>query len=73
MTEETKTYYFTLSQGHTHRLGDITADCNLVIAIDGTYASARDRMFELCGKQWCMQYEIDELDLSLFPRGVYRP
>lgn len=72
MSEDIKTYHFSLGQGHTHRVDGVTFDCDLLIEIDGTYASARDKMFEMCGTAWCMQYEKGEVDLRHFPRGVHR-
>lgn len=61
-------WYFTLGQTHTHRINGVTWDCDLVIAIKGTFASARTRMIELCGTAWSGQYEM--VNLRYFPRGV---
>jgi hypothetical protein len=72
-SEDIKTWHFSLGQGHTHRVNGMTWDCDLLIEIDGTFASAREKMFSLVGDQWGFQYEKGEVDVQrFFPRGVHR-
>lgn len=72
MSEDIKTWHFSLGQDHTHRVNGMTWDCDLLIEIDGTFASAREKMFSLVGSAWCMQYEAGETDLKFYPRGIHR-
>ena len=66
-----KKYYFTFGQTHTHSCSGKTLDKDIVVCIKAKSSNqARDRMFELFGAKWSMQY--DELpDMSYYPRGVY--
>lgn len=73
MSPETKKqkYYFTFGQDHTHRLNNVTLDCDSVITITAPdQGSARGRAFELFGRKWSFCYAEDDMDLTHFPRGV---
>jgi hypothetical protein len=72
MTEETKSYYFTFGFGHSHRVNGITFDCDIVVEIEGTFITAREKMFKSFGNKWCAQYETGEFDLEMYPRGVHK-
>ena len=56
-----KDYYFTFGFGQGHD--------NCYVVIHGTYQSARERMFEVWGSKWAMQYDsaddagVDEFNL----------
>lgn len=65
-----KTAYFTFGQNHVHRHNNTTLDHNIVVKI--TAADPRERMFELFGPKWSMQYDdLESLHLEFYPRGVF--
>ena len=47
-----KTYIFTFGCGHPF--------AGRYVKIDGTYEGAREKMFEMFGKNWAFQYEESE-------------
>ncbi len=64
-------FLFTLGQDHTHRYGMTTLDCDGVIEVNAENGGiARDKMFELFGRKWSMQYDEGMLDMKYFPRGI---
>lgn len=50
--EKEQTWRFTFGCGHT-----LANHCQPII---GTFASAREKMFELYGENWCAQYSEEE-------------
>jgi hypothetical protein len=67
---ETKKFYFTFGQSHTHSYNGKTLDKDCVVEIEAKDSNAaRDKMFEAFGNKWSFQY--DELpNMEFFPRGV---
>ena len=64
--------YFTFGQNHTHRYNNVTLDRDIVIMMETkTHEEARKKMFELFGQKWSSQYD-NGMDLSYYPRGVYK-
>lgn len=65
------TSYFTFGQNHTHRYGETTLDCDIVVKI--TAEDPRARMFELFGQEWSMEYdEIPQEKLDkYYHRGIF--
>lgn len=65
-----KTAYFTFGQDHVHRVNGKTIDCDCVVKISSE--EPRDKMFELFGPKWSMQYdEMPQDKLNRFyPRGI---
>lgn len=65
--------YITFGQAHAHHVNGITFDKDLVAVIEApNYKEARDRAFELFGRQWAFAYPEDEWTekkQSYFPRG----
>lgn len=62
-----KTSYFTFGQCHTHRINNQTLDCDTVVKI--TAEEPRDKMFELFGPKWSMEYDT-EPNMKFFPKGI---
>lgn len=52
--EKTQDFFFTFGLG--------TILKNKYAKINGTFESAREEMFRLFGKDWCMQHTADEFD-----------
>ena len=63
-------HYFTFGQDHTHRVNGVTFDCDCVVMITGTYALAREKMFDTFGRKWSFQYSEKTFCPEYFPRGV---
>lgn len=62
-----KTAYFTFGQCHHHVIDGTVYDKDSVVKI--TAPEPREKMFELFGPKWAMQYD-DSPDLRHFPRGI---
>lgn len=67
--EKKSTYYFTFGCNHVHD-GQLMAD--YWVEIHGTDEEARDKMFELYGEKWSMQYSEENFDRFWFPKGCYK-
>lgn len=65
---EPSTAWFTFGQSHAHSIGDVTLDKDCVVKI--TAPDPRERMFELFGAKWSMQYD-KEPNMDYYPRGVF--
>ncbi len=63
-------WYFTFGQSQIHSCKGVTLDRDSVVKITGTNEQARNKMFELFGPKWGMQYHADEFNAQCFPRGV---
>lgn len=66
--------FITFGQGHAHRHGNVTLDCNIVAVIERpTEKEARDRAFELWGDKWAFSYPEHRFgpeQQKFFPRGT---
>lgn len=67
-------HYVTLGQQHTHRINNITLDCDSVVCYEAENAQeGRKRAFELFGDKFFTDYhdtQFDKKDLEYFPRGI---
>lgn len=66
-----KSYYFSFGQAHAHRVNNITLDKDCIVRIHAKNSEeARQKMFDLFGNKWAMQYDEKPV-MSYFPRGVF--
>ena len=64
-------HYFSFGQDHTHRYEQTTLDCDSIVEITARDGSvARDKMFDLFGPKWSVQYTEETYREEYFPRGV---
>jgi len=68
-------YIITFGQAHTHRVGNITIDCDCVVELSAeTEERARDRARKLFGLAFCTSYTKERFlaiwDLKHYPRGI---
>lgn len=61
------TQYFTFGQSHVHSMNGFTYDKDVLVKI--TAENPRQRMFDLFGPKWAMQYD-DPPDEQFWPRGM---
>lgn len=57
--------YVTFGHAHTHRIDNVTLDCDVVAKVQG----GRERAHELFGTKFAFSYR-ECPDLKHFPRGV---
>lgn len=63
------TSYFTFGQSHFHDVDGRYFDKDVIVKI--TAEDPRERMFQLFGRKWSMQYgELPERFKERFPRGI---
>ena len=65
-------WVFSFGFTHAHRVDGITWDKDSLVGIVGDNNAARDKMFELFGPKWAMQYRFDKRNHEYFPRGVVK-
>ena len=72
-----KKTYITFGQDHTHRLSDVTIDCDSVVCIHHPYdKSGREIAFRLFDRKFCFEYTEEHFDpdnhdnMKYFPRGI---
>lgn len=70
MNNENNIYCFTFGSNHTHPLGGYSMG-NFWIEIHGTYDEARQKMFDVYGAKWSMQYLQEDFDDSFFSKGCH--
>ena len=64
--------YFTFGQIHTHSINGQTLDKDWVVEIETkTREEAREKMFELFGRKWAIQYS-KKPTMSFFPKGIIK-
>lgn len=68
--DQKETHYFTFGSNHTHPLGGYPMK-DYWVEIYGTDDEARDKMFEVYGAKWSMQYSEGDFDPSWFPKGCH--
>ena len=65
-----KTYCITFGSNHTHRINDVTLDCDCWVEITAkNEIIARNLIFGLIGDKWASSYDKKEFVGFLFPRG----
>lgn len=61
------TAYFTFGQSHVHSIGGFTYDKDVLVKIRAD--DPRQRMFDLFGQKWGMQYD-EPPSPEFYPRGI---
>lgn len=65
-----QTYYFSFGQDHTHYIGGITLDADVLLKVTASDSDvARQCVFDAIGPRWSMQYSEDDVNFAYFPRG----
>lgn len=63
-------WVFSFGSDHAHRIDDVTFDMDSCLGIVGDCNATRDKIFELIGPKWSMQYRFDNWKPEYFPRGI---
>lgn len=64
-----KTSYFTFGQSHVHRFNETILNKDCIVRI--TDRNPRKKMFDLFGDKFSFEYNIENLDVTYFPRRIF--